>query len=338
MRSQYSILLLAILTSLLGSCAHSTETNAGAQEAAASASEARWAIALHGGAGVIGKDMPAETIAAYKDSLRRALEAGRGALESGASALDVAELVVRQLEDDPRFNAGRGAVFTAEKVHELDASIMDGRQGACGAVTGVTTVRHPITLARRVMEQSRHVFFAGAGAESFADAHALERVDNAWFSTEKRRQQLRRAQVQGPRHADLRGTVGCVVLDQFGHLAAATSTGGMTNKRYGRIGDSPIIGAGTWADDATCAVSCTGSGEEFIRRGAAQAVASAMRYAGWSLERSADHVIHEVLAPGDGGLIAVSSQGEIAMPYSSKGMFRAAANSNGWQQVSIWED
>jgi beta-aspartyl-peptidase (threonine type) len=187
------------------------------------------------------------------------------------------------------------------------------------------------------MEESRHVFFASNGAEAFADEVGVERVANNWFSTEKRLESLREAQAREMKRRDLRGTVGCVARDQAGNLAAATSTGGMTNKRYGRIGDSPVIGAGTWAENGACAVSCTGTGEEFIRHNVARSIAAAMRFGGWSLDRAARHLIDNVLQPDDGGLIAVSARGEIAMPFSSPGMFRGAANGKGLFQVSIWD-
>jgi beta-aspartyl-peptidase (threonine type) len=241
------------------------------------------------------------------------------------------------LEDDPLFNAGRGAVFTDSGVHELDASIMDGRTLACGAVTGVRTVRHPVSLARLVMENTRHILLMGAGAEAFADELGVERVENSWFDTDHRRRALQRV-LEQRRVEEEQGTVGCVVLDGRGDLAAATSTGGLTGKRWGRIGDTPIIGAGNYADNRSCAVSGTGTGEEFMRNVTAYAVASLYRDAGVPLHEAARRVVFERMRPGDGGVIAVSREGEIAMVYSTVGMFRGAADSSGRFEVAIWED
>jgi len=322
---------LALLSLVIACASHDANGNTGSERP-------RWALAIHGGAGVISKDLPADVREGYRQSLDAALGVGIDALERGAPALDVAEAVIRTLEDDPRFNAGRGAVYTAEATHELDASIMDGATLACGAVTGVTTVRHPISLARRVMEESRHVFFSGAGAEAFADGFPdLERVPNSFFDTERRREQLENALRPGAAPPPERSTVGCVVLDGSGNLVAATSTGGMTAKRFGRIGDSPIIGAGNYANNATCAISCTGTGEEFIRHGVARDIAARMEHGGVSLGEAARTVVHDVLAPGDGGIIGVSRDGEIALVFNSKGMFRGAADANGRREVAIWE-
>ncbi|MEK7477254.1 MAG: isoaspartyl peptidase/L-asparaginase [Candidatus Coatesbacteria bacterium] len=287
----------------------------------------RFAIAVHGGAGRLDRDMPASLRDAYLASLRIALRLGRTRLARDGSALDAVEAVVRLLEDDPLFNAGKGAAFTADGRHEFDASIMDGRTLACGAVAAVRTARNPVSLARLVMEKTPYVFLAGAGADRFAVAMKVERVPNRWFDTARRRRQLRQT----------RGTVGCVALDVRGHLAVATSTGGMTGKRWGRVGDSPVIGAGTWADDATCAVSCTGAGEEFIRRAAAHEVSALMRHRKMSIGAAARTVITKELKRGDGGLIAVSRSGEIALRYNTLGMFRGAADSRGRFDVAIWE-
>jgi beta-aspartyl-peptidase (threonine type) len=296
-----------------------------------------WAIAIHGGAGTIPRSTPPEEAEAYRASLRAALKLGAERLEAGASALDVAEAVVQVLEDDPLFNAGRGAVFTAAGDHELDASIMDGATLACGAVTGVRTVRHPISLARAVMERTPHILLAGQGAEDLATEVGLERVENSWFSTERRRKQLERALEARAKPAGS-GTVGAVVLDRHGHLAAATSTGGMTAKRSGRVGDTPLIGAGNFADDRTCAVSGTGTGEEFIRHGAARAIADRMQLLGLSAAEAATAVFVGEMKPGDGGAIVVSKDGEIALVYTSEGMFRGAADASGRFEVAIWED
>ncbi|MCH8556704.1 MAG: isoaspartyl peptidase/L-asparaginase [Balneolia bacterium] len=315
-----------------------------------------YAIALHGGAGVISRDIDDEIRQEYVDALHEAIRLGRDMLEEGAEALDVVEQVVRLMEDNPLFNAGRGAVMTNEETFELDASIMDGRDLSAGAVAGVTTVRHPITLSRLVMENSRHVLFARDGAERYADMMEVERVDPSFFHTERRYEQLRRAQERDEvrldhsgeqsmnpgGHAEIDdakfGTVGVAVLDRNGNLAAGTSTGGMTNKRFGRVGDSPIHGAGTYANNETCAISSTGTGEEFIRHAVAFQISAIMEYTGASLNDAANQVINGKLQPGDGGIIGVSHTGEIAMVFNSPGMFRAAADSRGRFEVAIWDE
>ncbi len=301
-----------------------------------------WAIAIHGGAGVISKDLPDSVRLDYEASLTAALDAGKTMLADGKPSLDVVEAVVRILEDDPRFNAGRGAVYTADGVHELDAAIMDGRDLSCGAVAGVTTVRNPISLARKVMEDTPHVFMIGAGAEKFADQSGVERVPNSFFDTEHRREALenakRREMEKVTASLESRyGTVGAVALDKAGNLAAATSTGGMTNKRFGRVGDVPVIGAGTYANNATAAISATGTGEEFIRHAVAHQISAQMEFGGKTLTQAAEFVIFHKLKPGDGGIISVSKTGEIAMIFNSEGMFRGAADSNGRFEVAIWE-
>jgi len=297
-----------------------------------------WALEIHGGAGNIPRDLDPERHRAYVAALRAALADGKARLERGDRAVDVVEAVLLRFEDDPLFNAGRGAVFTAEGHHELDASIMDGSNLACGAVAALTTVRHPIALARLVMDKTPHVLLAGAGAERFADAMGVERVANEWFSTPRRREQLERWREQhaadpGQEH----GTVGAVALDRAGHLAAATSTGGTTGKRWGRIGDSPIIGAGTYADDRTVAVSCTGTGEEFIRHGVARQLSSLVALAGLTPQQAADRLIHQTLAPGDGGLIALGHDGSIAASFSTTALLRGAADAKGRFEVAIWD-
>jgi beta-aspartyl-peptidase (threonine type) len=330
---------VALLLLILAAAASCAAPRIGSSRVGSS-SKARFAIAIHGGAGVIDKNTPAAERDSYLQSIHRALTEGRDRLARGEQALAVAEAVVRILEDDPNFNAGKGAVFTEDGKHELDASIMDGRTLACGAVAGVRTVKNPITLARLVMEKTPHVLLAGEGAEQFAASMGVERVDPSYFDTEKRRKALERFlenRKQRPDPEKSRGTVGCVTLDVDGNLAAATSTGGMTGKRFGRVGDSPVIGAGTYADNKTCAVSCTGTGEEFIRHVVAFQVSALMRYGDMSVDKAARTVIFERLKPDDGGLIAVSSTGEISMPYSSAGMFRGAADSSGRFDVAIWE-
>ena len=313
---------------------------AASPEPAAAAPRPEWAIAIHGGAGTIARDKPPAEVKEYRDALTAALRKGSEVLAAGGTALDAVEAVVVMMEDDAHFNAGKGAVYTREGRHELDASIMDGRNRAAGAVGAVRTVRHPILLARGVMERSPHVFLVEEGAEAFADTLGLERVENSWFDTERRRRELDEElakEARGEGEWQQHGTVGAVALDREGHLAAATSTGGRTAKRFGRIGDTPVIGAGTWADDATCAVSGTGKGEQFLRHTVAVRISDVMAYRGASLQEAAEEVVHRVLARGDGGVIAVGHDGSIAMVYNSDGMFRGAADSGGRFEVAIWE-
>jgi beta-aspartyl-peptidase (threonine type) len=251
--------------------------------------------------------------------------------------------VVRYLEDDPNFNAGKGAVFHADGGHELDASIMDGRDKACGAVAAVTTVKNPVCLARMVMTKTRHILLVGAGAERFARETGVELVGQDYFYTEAQRQVWQRAQRKGREQSrntfPLRylGTVGCVARDGRGNLAAATSTGGLTNKRPGRVGDTPIIGAGNYADNQTCAVSGTGIGEQFIRHSAAYEVAALMKYKGLRVTEAVEQVVRQRLKPDQGGLIAVSRDGKIAIDYNTGGMAWAAADSSGRFEVR-WSD
>ena len=299
-----------------------------------------YAIAIHGGAGVIPRDRDPAEIQAYREALSTALEVGRRILDEGGTALDAVQRTVLFLEDHELFNAGKGAVFTSEGTHELDAAVMDGSTLNCGAVSGVKTIKNPIALARLVMEKSRHVFLVGDGAEHFAREMQLEQVEQEYFSTRRRYEQWQKkvqAEKAGQTSSGF-GTVGAVALDRDGHLAAATSTGGLTNKRFGRVGDVPIIGAGTYASDRTCAVSCTGIGEQFIRNTVARDVAALMEYRGLDLEEAARLVIHERLKPEDGGLIAVSREGRIALVYNSGGMLRGAADSEGRFEVNIWND
>ncbi len=294
-----------------------------------------YTLVIHGGAGTLSRQqMTAEQEARYRAALDSALQIGEAVLKKGGTALDAVTEVVAWLEDCPLFNAGRGAVFTHEGRNELDASIMDGRTQAAGAVGGVTIVKNPIRLARAVMEKTPHVFLVGKGAEQFALEQGLDTVSPSWFFTPERWEALQRLLRQGAtgsvesEEADHKfGTVGAVALDRFGHLAAATSTGGMTNKRWNRIGDSPVIGAGTYADDGACAVSCTGHGEYFIRYAVAHDVWARMMYGGASLQEAARAVIMEKLVEkgGEGGLIAVDKQGNIAMPFNTEGMYRGYA-------------
>jgi L-asparaginase / beta-aspartyl-peptidase len=308
-----------------------------------SAATDHWAIAIHGGAGEIDRTAPAELQQAYRDALARALTVGRDAVAAGAAALDVVELTVRALEEDPLFNSGRGAAFDALGGHELDASIMDGSTLACGAVAGVRTVRNPIRLARQVLERSGHVLLVGEGAESFADAITptvpIERVANDWFDTPMRRAELDRRLAAGAAPglfaaAPWRGTVGTVVRDRAGRLAAGTSTGGLTGKRYGRVGDTPLPGAGTYAN-GQIAVSCTGIGEEFIRHGIARDVAARMEYQAAAVEAAAAGAIGR-LKPGCGGLIAVDAAGRLAAVFNTEAMYRGMAAADGRFEVDLF--
>lgn len=296
----------------------------------------RWALAIHGGAGTIPKTLPDAEKQQYLRSLGEALKVGQEVLRQGGTSLDAVEKVVRFLEDDPLFNAGRGAVYTHEGTHELDAAIMDGRTLACGSVAALKTVKNPISLARLVMEKSPHVFMVGEGAEKFADQVKVERVAQDYFHTPRRHEQWREALRKEKDEKD-KDTVGAVALDVHGNLAAATSTGGMTNKRFGRLGDVPVIGAGTYANNRTCAISATGWGEEFIKHTVAHDISALMEYAGLTLRQAADRVIHQKLKPGDGGVIGVSRDGSIALVFNSEGMYRGAADSTGRFEVKIWE-
>ncbi len=295
-----------------------------------------WAIAIHGGAGTISKELAASQREARETGLEHALASGKAILERGGSSLDAVEAVIRQLEDDPWFNAGRGAVFNHDGGHELDASIMNGETMACGAVAGVSTVGNPISLARMVMERTNHVLLAGPGAERFAEEQGVERVDAQYFFTDERYESYRKAlrdSAEGPG----RDTVGAVALDRQGNLAAGTSTGGLTNKLHGRVGDSPIIGAGTYAKNDTCAVSATGKGEEFIRHAVAHSISFLMEHEKLSLQEAAGRVVHQVLRAGDGGIIGVARDGSIVMAFNTTGMYRGAADSSGRFEVRIWE-
>ncbi len=307
----------------------------------------KWAIGIHGGAGTVSKDASPETVQTWRNGLRAALEKGKSIVEAGGTSLDAVEATIRILEDNPLFNAGKGAVFNSAGGHELDSSIMDGRTLDGGAVAGVATVKNPISLARRVMDKTRHVLLAGQGAEQFATEQKVERVRNTYFSTDRRRESWQRVRQReakqsvrrvGPAQPWQYGTVGCVVLDSHGNLAAGTSTGGLTNKKFGRVGDSPILGAGTYADNETCAVSATGTGEQFIRHTVAAQISQLMRHRKWTLKQAAEYVLHERLNKGDGGVIAVDLHGNIEWVYTSPGMFRAAADSDGRFDIRIRDE
>ena len=318
----------------------------------------RWSLAIHGGAGTIARDaMTPEEDAAHRAALQRALDAGSKVLAEGGAAMDAIEAAILILEDEPRFNAGRGAVYTWEGGHELDASIMDGRTRDAGAISGVTTVRNPILLARKVMTDSPHVMLSGKGAEAFAAQQGLILVAPDYFDTDFRREALERMKARQLSALDVDikfGTVGAVALDTHGNMAAGTSTGGMTGKRWGRVGDAPIIGAGTYADNRSCAVSATGWGEYFIRVGVAHEICSLMRLTGVGAhgpseqERSkkadmaqavADSVMDDVKAlGGDGGVIVVTPDGHALYSFNTAGMYRGRATSAGVNEVAIYGD
>jgi beta-aspartyl-peptidase (threonine type) len=336
----------------------------------------KWALVVHGGAGVIGRhDLKPEQEAAYRGALEQVARAGAEVLKAGGSALDAVEAAVRLLEDDLLFNAGRGAVFTAEGDNELDAAIMDGAALDAGAVAGVSRVQHPISLARTVMERSPHVFLIGEGADEFAAAQDLEQVEPIHFFTERRWRSLEAelkkqgapaplrppgapaptsasalAHDEGPTGTADRtrlahdegklGTVGAVALDGEGNVAAATSTGGITAKRWGRVGDSPLIGAGTYASNRSCAVSATGTGEYFIRLSVANRISALVEFKGLTLQAAADQVIQRELSElgGDGGVIAVAPDGQIAWSFNTSGMYRARIADNQPLVVGIYKD
>ncbi len=295
-------------------------------------------MVIHGGAGTIERrNMTAANEEAHRAGLEQALRAGYDVLKKGGSSLDAVEATIRVLEDNPLFNAGKGAVFTHEGTNELDSSIMDGRTLKAGAVAGLQHIRNPISLARLVMEKSPHVMLDGEGAEAFAKKMGIPFVDQKYFYTEDRWQELQKKKSSPGAPSDKHGTVGAVALDQAGNLAAGTSTGGMTNKEFGRIGDSPIIGAGTYANDRTCAVSCTGDGEYFIREVVAYDVSALMDYKDVPVQEAAQTVIDKVgKLGGTGGLIAIDKQGNFAMPFNSSGMYRGTIDAAGKISVEIY--
>lgn len=299
------------------------------QEVDAQSSAQKYAIVIHGGAGVITRqNMGPEKEKIYQIALDSALSIGERILKDGGTSLDAVEQTIRFMENSPLFNAGRGAVFTNEGKNELDASIMVGRGEMAGAVGGITNVKNPISAAIAVMQKSPHVMMAGKGAEKFCETVGLEIVDPSYFYTEERYKALQRALQREQDNPDSkRGTVGCVALDIHGDIVAGTSTGGMTNKKYGRIGDAPIIGAGTYANNGSCGVSCTGHGEFFIRHTVARNVAAMMEYGGKTCIDAAKFIIHEELknAGGEGGLIAIDKFGNVVMEFNSEGMYRGYA-------------
>jgi beta-aspartyl-peptidase (threonine type) len=304
-------------------------------------SKTPFVLLVHGGAGVIRRDMDAVTEHSVRATLATALQRGHAVLATGGSALDAATAAVLVLEDSPHFNAGHGAVFTHDGTNELDAAIMDGATLRAGAIAGVRSVRNPILLARAVMEHSPHVMLAGEGAETFAREHDIALVDPGYFRTERRWRELQAAQRRAGRNepVDHFGTVGAVALDSQGRLAAATSTGGMTDKRWGRIGDSPVIGAGTYAN-AACAVSGTGWGEFYIRTAAAHAVCMRVAAMRQSVQEAAEGVVNGEIPAlgGSGGAIVLGADGTFAMPFNTDGMFRGHAGADGEPRVAIWPD
>lgn len=339
------LFLFALPVFLFSSCG---ETEISAQSDISAQKE--WALALHGGAGTISQNLPDSIKQQYYDSLNDAVDIGEGILREGGSALDAVEGVVNYLEDNPLFNAGNGAVFTDDGTHELDAAIMDGSTMKAGALTGLTTVKNPVSLAKKVMTESRHIFFSGRGAEKFADEMEVERVDNEYFHTVERFEQWRESQNDeasllntGHNKAlymidDLKfGTVGAVALDKDGKLAAATSTGGMTNKKFGRVGDVPIIGSGTFANHIV-AVSATGWGEQIMRYVSANTIANLIEFGGYSQQQALDYILRDRMDPGDAGFITVDSNGNILMDMNTSGMFRGAVDSEGNRTIMIWED
>ena len=319
----------------------------------------KFVLVIHGGAGTITKkSMTPEKEKAFNEALNTALATGYDTLKKGGTALDAVEMAVRYMEDCPLFNAGKGAVFTNEGKNELDAAIMNGKTLEAGSVAGVTTIKNPISTARAVMEKSKHVMLIGRGAEKFAAQNGQTIVDPSYFYTEHRWKALQDAikedssgnnkketpnhlAVKQPGNSDYKyGTVGAVALDRYGNLAAATSTGGMTNKKFGRVGDAPIIGAGTYANNTTCAISCTGWGEYFIRLGIAKTISDMMEFGKWTLEKAAEEMVMKRLPAlgGDGGLIAVDKEGNITLPFCTEGMYRGYVKEDGKNTVKIYKE
>ncbi|MDG3583195.1 isoaspartyl peptidase/L-asparaginase family protein [Galbibacter pacificus] len=351
-----NIASLFLLILLFSSCNQKTPSNTQKPSPAPTeeSNKSNFGIVIHGGAGtILKKNMTDSMETAYKAKLEEAIKTGYAILEKGGSSLDAVQKTINVLENSPLFNAGKGAVFTNDGKNELDASIMDGKTLNAGAVAGVTTVKNPIDLARAVMENSDHVMFAREGAEQFAKEQGIELVDSSYFYTENRMKTLKRAQERekvaldhddktafyDPYVKDEKfGTVGCAALDKNGNLAAGTSTGGMTNKRWGRVGDSPIIGAGTYANNKTCAISSTGWGEYFIRGVVAYDISAMMEYGGKSLQEAAQTVIQQKLPElgGDGGIIAIDHEGNVAMEFNTAGMYRATMNAKGELYIGVY--
>lgn len=348
MSKNIQILLAILACIILAGCSQSEASDSAAT---------KYVLVIHGGAGTIRKNtMTAEKEAAYKAALTKALETGYAAIKAGKGSLDAVEAAIHILEDSPLFNAGKGAVFTNEGKNEMDAAIMDGSNLMAGSVAGVTVIKNPISAARAVMEKSEHVMMAGAGAEKFAKQAGLEIVDPAYFFTQDRWDGLQKAIKAdsaknaadhrnkktyrlGTENKDYKfGTVGCVALDNKGNLAAGTSTGGMTNKKYGRIGDAPIIGAGTYANNNTAAISCTGWGEFYIRTVVAHDISALMEYKGLSIAEASKTVLDKMAKlGGNGGLIALDKKGNMTMPFNTEGMYRGSVTADGKIEVLIYK-
>lgn len=344
----YLIPFVLFIMLLLLSCNSTSTSNDSELLSSAEPEKAEYAIIIHGGAGYMAKDISEEKKQEYLKMLEDAILVGEEILKAGGSSLDAVEKTIAFMEKEPHFNAGIGAVFTHEGKNELDASIMDGKSMNAGAVGGVTTIKSPIQAARAVMEKSNHVMLTQKGAEEFAEGVGLEMVDPKYFYTERSWNNLQKIlkkekdKKQGSldkMNDEKFGTVGCAALDNAGNLSAGTSTGGMTNKRWNRIGDSPVIGAGTYADNNTCAVSCTGHGEFFIRYAVAHDLSAKMKYAGYDIEAAADMIINRELkeAGGAGGLVAVDKYGNFAFPFNTESMFHAYAKP-GERKAVIWKD
>lgn len=339
--------LIGILTvALLMGCAQSDGTQ---NESQRDTTQKDWAIVIHGGAGTISKDKPDSVVQAYKHDLDKALSIGEEILKKGGASIDAVEKVINYLEDNPRFNAGKGAVFTHDGSHELDAAIMVGDTRNAGTITGVKTVKNPISLARLVMEKSKHVMFAADGAEKFADKMGVERVNQDYFYNESRYKAWKRSLQEDSQSSAIEpsspsefsvdekfGTVGCVALDKDGQIVAGTSTGGMTNKMYGRVGDVPIVGAGTYASDEV-GVSMTGWGEKIMRAVSGHTVSAYMKYKPASLEEAGNYLLQDVLNPDEAGMIAVDKYGNTYTNMNTTGMFRGKSDSEGNREVAIWE-
>lgn len=335
MKSNFNLFLVIALFFIVSGCnsgGKNTETVADPL----TVNKQEWAIVIHGGAGAMSKDkMTPAMDSSYRASLQEALNFGKEILIAGGTSLEAVEKAINFLENDPLFNAGKGAVFTHEGKNELDASIMDGSNLAAGSIAGVTDIKNPITAARYVMTKSEHVMLTGVGASQFAKEQGLEIVPPEYFKTDKRYNEL-----QEILKREKNGTVGCCALDKHGNLAAGTSTGGMSNKRYNRVGDAPIIGAGTYANNATCAVSATGHGEFFIRWTVAHDISALMEYKGLTLKDASELVVNDKLvkAGGSGGVICVDNKGNVSMPFNSEGMFRGFATADGKTGVFIYKE
>lgn len=300
-----------------------------------------YALAIHGGAGtILRENMSPELEKQYREDLQKAINKGDSILKNGGSSLDAVEFTIRILENSPLFNAGKGAVFTHSGKNELDASIMEGKELKAGAVASVGDIKNPISAARKVMEKSEHVFLNGKGASEFAKIQGLEIVDSSYFFNQKRWDYLQEILKKEKKmsQTDRHGTVGCVALDKYGNLAAGTSTGGMTNKQFGRIGDSPIIGAGTYANNSTCAVSCTGHGEYFIRLSVAKDISAMMEYQKLNLEEATDKILDKLnKIGGTGGFVAIDKDGNISMKMNTSGMYRGFIKSSGETEIMIFQ-